>query len=214
MSVNEVKRYDRGMWLLENYGLKRLRRLLLQEVRGEVLEIGVGTGANLPFYVGAGERITAVDINPARLVGTMNHAQMVNGRHPFIVGCADAQQLPFADKQFDTVVSTLVFCSIPDPAAALAEVKRVLRPNGRFLLLEHVRGLNPITQRLTDWLHPAWFAMQGSCHLNRETAVSVQAAGFHIVETSSHGWGVIQMIKAVPSESRGLNTGIQILSTA
>jgi ubiquinone/menaquinone biosynthesis C-methylase UbiE len=96
------------------------------------------------------------------------------------------------------VVSTLVFCSIPEPMMALAEIKRVLRPDGRFLLLEHVRGLNPVAQRLTDWLHPAWFALQHECHLNRETAVSVQAAGFHIEETSSHGWGVIQMIKAVP----------------
>jgi ubiquinone/menaquinone biosynthesis C-methylase UbiE len=195
--MDEVKRYDQGMWLLENYGLKRLRRMLLQEVRGEVLEIGVGTGANLPFYDGEVARITAVDVNPARLVGTMNRAQVVNGRHPVHIGAADAQQLPFADNQFDTVVSTLVFCSIPEPMAALAEIKRVLRVNGRFLLLEHVRGLNPVTQRLTDWLHPAWFAMQGSCHLNRETAVSVQAAGFHIEEASSHGWGVIQMIKAI-----------------
>ena len=194
--MDEVKRYDRGMWLLENYGLKRLRRLLLQAVHGEVLEIGVGTGANLPFYDGRAVRITAVDVNPARLVGTITRAQAVNGRHPIHIGAADAQQLPFSDNQFDTVVSTLVFCSIPEPMAALAEIKRVLRPDGRFLLLEHVRGLNPISQRLTDWLHPAWFAMQGSCHLNRETAVSVQAAGFHIEETSSHGWGVIQMIKA------------------
>ena len=194
--MDEVKRYDRGMWLLENYGLKRLRWMLLQAVRGEVLEIGVGTGANLPFYNGEAARITAVDVNPARLSGTLTRVQMVNGRHSITIGAADAQQLPFADNQFDTVVSTLVFCSIPEPMTALAEIKRVLRPDGRFLLLEHVRGLNPVTQRLTDWLHPAWFALQHSCHLNRETAVTVQAAGFHIEETSSHGWGVIQMIKA------------------
>jgi ubiquinone/menaquinone biosynthesis C-methylase UbiE len=197
--MDEVKRYDRGMWLLENYSLKRLRCLLLQAVHGEVLEIGVGTGANLPFYDGRAVRITAVDVNPARLVGTMNRAQVMNGRHSIQISAADAQQLPFAENQFDTVVSTLVFCSIPEPLAALGEIKRVLRPDGRFLLLEHVRGLNPISQRLTDWLHPAWFAMQGSCHLNRETAVSVQDAGFHLEETSSHGWGVIQMIKAVPN---------------
>ncbi len=195
--MDEVKRYDRGMWLLENYGLGRLRRVLLQEVRGEVLEIGVGTGTNLPFYDGEVGRITAVDINPARLVGTVKRVQAVNGRHPIHIGAADAQQLPFPDNQFDTVVGTLVFCSIPDPMAALAEIKRVLRVNGRFLLLEHVRGLNPVTQRLTDWLHPAWFALQHECHLNRETAVSVQAAGFRIEETSSHGWGIIQTIRAV-----------------
>jgi ubiquinone/menaquinone biosynthesis C-methylase UbiE len=161
-----------------------------------VLEIGVGTGANLPFYNGAVSQVTAVDINPARLTDTLVRARAVNGRIPIHIGAADAQQLPFADDQFDTVLGTLVFCSIPDPMAALAEIKRVLKVNGRFLLIEHVRGQNPITQRLTDWLHPAWFALQRSCHLNRETAVTVQAAGFHIEETSTHGWGVIQLIKA------------------
>jgi ubiquinone/menaquinone biosynthesis C-methylase UbiE len=191
--TDEAKRYDRGMWLLENYGLKRLRRELLRNAQGEILEIGVGTGANLPLYNGAA-RITAVDVNSARLTGAV---ERVNGRYPVAAGCADAQQLPFADEQFDTVVSTLVFCSIPQPEMALAEIKRVLRANGRFLLLEHVRGLNPVTRRLTDWLHPAWFALQHECHLNRETAVSVQAAGFHIQETSSYGWGLLQMIKAV-----------------
>lgn len=192
MSRDEAKRYDRGMWLLENYSLKRLRRELLRDARGEVLEIGVGTGANLPLYDGVA-RITAVDVNGARLAGA---AVKANGHYPIATSCADAQSLPFADDQFDTVVSTLVFCSIPQPALALAEIKRVLRANGRFLLLEHVRGLNPIARRLTDWLHPAWFALQHECHLNRETAVSVQAAGFHIEKTSSHGWGVLQMIKA------------------
>lgn len=203
MGTNEANRYDRGMWLLERFSLKRLRRELLRDVRGEVLEIGVGTGANVSLYDGRVGRVTAVDINAARLVRTIERAGFVNGRSPngsysFTASCADAQRLPFADNQFDAVVSTLVFCSIPEPMQALVEIKRVLRPDGRFLLLEHVRGLNPITRRFTDWLHPAWFALQHSCHLNRETAVSVQAAGFLIEKTSSHGWGVIQMIKAAP----------------
>ncbi len=198
MSTDEVKRYDRGMWLLENFSLGRLRRELLQDVRGEVLEVGAGTGANIAFYGRNTRRVMAVDINPARLTGTVERARSVNGHHPFSASCADAQRLPFADNRFDTVVSTLVFCSIPQPELALAEIKRVLRPNGRFLLLEHVRGLNPITQRLTDWLHPAWFSLQHECHLNRETAVAVQNAGFTIQETSVHGWGVLQIIKAAP----------------
>lgn len=197
MSINEVKRYDRGMWLLERFSLQRLRRELLRDARGEALEIGVGTGANVALYEGFAGRVTAVDINPIRLSGAVERAQLVNGSYPFMAGCANAQRLPFADNQFDTVVSTLVFCSIPDPMAALLEVRRVLKEDGRLLLLEHVRGLNPITQRLTDWLHPAWFALQRSCHLNRETAVAVQSAGFQIQETSVHGWGIIQIIKAV-----------------
>ncbi|MCP4425571.1 MAG: class I SAM-dependent methyltransferase [Chloroflexi bacterium] len=197
MSVDEVKRYDRGMWLLESFSLRRLRRALWQEASGNVLEIGVGTGANVPFYSNGARRITAVDINPARLTGTVEKVGIAsNGNRLFSASCADAQRLPFADNRFDTAVSTLVFCSIPQPELALAEIKRVLRPDGRFLLLEHVRGLNPIAQRLTDWLHPAWFALQHECHLNRETAVAVRAAGFHIQETRAHGWGVLQIIKA------------------
>ncbi len=200
MSNSEVKNYDRFMWLLERFSLRRLRRDLLGDVYGEVLEIGVGTGANVGLYNGNLEWVTAVDLSAERLAGTVERARFVNGSYPFMAGCADAQRLPFADNQFDTVVSTLVFCSIPDPMQALAEVKRVLKDDGRFLLMEHVRGLNPITQRLTDWLHPAWFALQHSCHLNRETAVAVQSAGFHIQETSAHGWGVIQTIKAQKRE--------------
>jgi hypothetical protein len=76
-----------------------------------------------------------------------------------------------------------------------------LRPDGRLLLLEHVRGLTPVMRRLTDWLHPLWFALQGECHLNRETARTVAAAGFNIVETSTHGWGLLQRIIARPDDS-------------
>lgn len=191
-----AKQYDRGMWGLEKMGLRTLRRQLLREVTGSVLEIGVGTGANLAYYNGV-ERVTVVDVHMGRLQGAVaKAAAREQTSFPYAVNLADAQQMPFAADQFDTVVGALVFCSIPDPARALAEIQRVLKPNGRLLLLEHVRGQNPIARRLTDWLQPPWFALQHECHLNRETKTAVSVAGFHIQSTSTHGWGVLQLIEA------------------
>jgi ubiquinone/menaquinone biosynthesis C-methylase UbiE len=192
MSTVEAKRYNRGMRFLEIASLQRLRHMLLDEVNGRVLEIGTGTGVNLPIYQNT-SHVTGIDVNNDRLSGTTERV----AKRPFSVTVADAQYLPFPDNHFDNVVGTLVFCSIPHPAQALAEIKRVMQPNGRLYLLEHVRGLNPITQRLTDWFHPLWFSLQHECHLNRETAVSVQQAGFHIERSSAHGWGLLQMLTAV-----------------
>ena len=193
MSSPEAKQYNRVMNLFERAGLNRLRKRMLTAVQGEILEIGTGTGINLPIYNGA-SRITGIDVSRERLLGTAERV----AKRPFTISVADAQQLPFADDVFDNVVGTLVFCSIPHPELALAEIKRVLRPNGRLYLLEHVRGLTPISRRLTDWLQPAWFALQGECHLNRETAVTVKSAGFTIEKKSQHGRGLLQMIQAMP----------------
>jgi SAM-dependent methyltransferase len=187
--------YNGFMWPLEQAGLQRLRRRLLQTAQGRVLELGVGTGANWPLYglAGSVDLLFGLDVDGAKLTGVGARQTAVS---PATILQADAQTLPFPPDAFDTVVATLVFCSIPRPEVALAEVARVLRPNGRFLLLEHVRGQGPISRRLTDWLHPAWYALQRECHLNRETAVAVAQAGFHIEQISTHGWGVVQMIKS------------------
>jgi ubiquinone/menaquinone biosynthesis C-methylase UbiE len=191
MSINEAKRYDQGLWLLEVFSLRKLRKQLLKQVHGNVLEIGMGTGANLPFYNGV-NFVTGIDLRPQILAGAFTR----ENTPPFGVSCANAHHLPFSNGRFDNIVSTLVFCSIPDPLAALAEIKRVLKPNGRFYLLEHVRGQNSVSRRFTDWLQPAWFAMQGECHLNRETAVTLQEAGFTIEESATHGFGILQMMIA------------------
>lgn len=191
MTSAEAKSYDRGMWLLEALSLNRLRRQLLTRAIGCLLEIGMGTGANLPWYQ-EGSRVFGIDANIERMSGSARRSFTT----PFAASCADAQQLPFASNQFDTVVGTLVFCSIPEPKQALGEIRRVLRPGGRLLLLEHVRGQGSVSRWLTDAFHPAWFALQGSCHLNRETGRSVEEAGFNITHTSQHGWGVLQLIEA------------------
>ena len=191
MSTTEAKRYDQGLWLLEISSLRKLRKQLLKQVHGSVLEIGMGTGPNLPLYNGA-NFVTGIDLRPEVLAGAFTRENSA----PFGVSCANAHHLPFSNGRFDNIVSTLVFCSIPDPPTALAEIKRVLKPNGRFYLLEHVRGQNPVSRRFTDWLQPAWFAMQGECHLNRETAVTLQKAGFTLEESATHGFGILQMMVA------------------
>ena len=191
MSTIEAEQFDRGIRWLERWGIGHLRRELLQDISGNVLEVGAGTGANLPLY-GRSAHITLVDIKSDRLL----LARRKSGLPNTAATCADAQTLPFASHQFDAVVGTLVFCSIPQPEVALAEIKRVLRPDGRLLLLEHTRGHGAISRRFTDWLQPLWFALQGECHLNRETAVTVQNAGFTIEHSSVHGYGLLQMMKA------------------
>jgi len=191
MDSVDARRYDQGMWLLEHARLRELRQRLVEQAQGLVLEIGTGTGANLPHYA-PGTQVIAVDLRPERLVAAQRKA-----RHAAIaVAAADAHWLPFAGGVFDTVVATLVFCSLSQPAAGLAELRRVLRPGGRLLLLEHVRGQTRLTRLLTDGLHPLWFALQGECHLNRETAATVAAAGFRITHTSDHARGLVQTILA------------------
>ncbi len=188
-----ARNYDRGMWLLERSKLFRLRRRVASEIQGRTLEIGAGTGANALAYR-RDVTVTAIDLRPAHL-GVARKKARRRGLE-FTAVCADAQELPFPDAAFDTVFGTLVFCSIAEPERALAEIRRVLRPGGRLLLLEHVRGQTPFSRKLTDWLHPLWFTLQGVCHLNRETAATVAGAGFHVDETTTHSYGLLQVILA------------------
>ena len=191
MTTKQARRYNRGLWILEILAFRNLRKRLLENVSGEILEIGIGTGVNLPVYRGPGS-VTGIDPRLDLLSGVFARNNIL----PFTACCANAGSLPFPASSFDNVVSTLVFCSIPDVGEALEEVKRVLKPGGKLLMLEHVRGRTPVSRRLTDWLHPAWFALQKECHLNRETEQSVRKAGFRIKSSSTHGHGMLQLLEA------------------
>jgi ubiquinone/menaquinone biosynthesis C-methylase UbiE len=163
--------FDRAMeegWMAER------RARLLSEARGAVLEIGGGTGANLPHYRAA-ERVVVSEPDPfmrKRLRPRLGEAPA-----PVEVSEAGAEALPFADGSFDSVVSTLVLCTVPDQGAALAEVRRVLKPGGRLLFIEHVRGEGRIA-RLQDRIEPVWRRLMGGCHPNRDTLSAVESAGF------------------------------------
>ncbi len=181
--------YDAVMRPVEVAYLGRVRRGFFGHASGRILELGVGTGNNLAAYP-PGSRVTGVDHSAAMLASARVKTSTPLSR-------MDASHLGFADAAFDAVTGSLVFCSIPDPLAALAEVRRVLRPGGRLLLLEHVRGTHPVVARLTDALDVPWFAVNGSCHLNRETEKLVAEAGFRVLGSRRHLAGLLQTIEAV-----------------
>ena len=165
-----------------------LRRELLEQAHGVVLEIGAGTGLNFALY--APEKVTrveAVEPDSAMLVYARNRLSLA--RVPLTITQAPAEALPFADGTFDCVVATLVFCSVGDPARGFAEIRRVLKPHGALLLLEHVRSTSRFAARLQDLLVPLTTRIAGNCHWNRDTAQVVKAAGFQIQASRQvSGW--------------------------
>jgi ubiquinone/menaquinone biosynthesis C-methylase UbiE len=176
--------YDRMTAAMEEAGFRERRRQLLAGARGRVLEIGAGTGANLPFYGAGVETLTLADPEPP-MVRRLERRLRENTRPAGIV-VAPAERLPFDDASFDTIVSTLVLCSVPDQRVALAELRRVLRPGGRLLFLEHVRSADPSLaawQDRLDWLSQL---LAHGCHCNRATLEAMQSAGFTIREVA-HG---------------------------
>jgi ubiquinone/menaquinone biosynthesis C-methylase UbiE len=169
--------YDWVIAPFDFLGVRRWRQWVTRAARGRTLEIGVGTGLNLPHYR-AVETLAAIDPDGTSL----QHALARRNGNGARVGLyqARAEALPFADASFDAVVGTLTFCSIGDPARALAEVWRVLKPGGAFRLVEHIRVENRLLARAQDALTPLWCAMAGNCHLNRETPRAIAQAGFRV----------------------------------
>jgi len=165
--------YDSFMTLIEWTGLKRWRIWLVGGVRGRVLEVGCGTGRNLPLYAPE-TRVVALELDRHVLRAARRRASHI----PLVLG--DAETLPFRDGQFDTVVSGLVFCTVRDPMRGLAEVRRVLTADGELRMIEHVRSTSPVVGRLQDLGQPAWTWIAGGCHPNRDTEANVEAAGFVI----------------------------------
>ncbi len=158
-----------------------LRRALVAEARGRVLEIGIGSGPNLPLY-DPGRVETVVGIDPSAVL--LRLARRRGAKRPFPVWLlrATAERLPFADASMDSVVSSWTLCSIPDLDAALAEIRRVLRPGGRFLFVEHGLAREPVVARWQRRLTPLWRRLAGGCHLDRSVAERLAAAGFRTAE--------------------------------
>jgi len=171
---------------------REVRVPLLAKAQGDVLEIGAGDGANLPYYPD-GVSLTLLDPNPYLL----RHAPEVAARRGFEVETelAYAEALPFPDAHFDTVVTTHVLCSVRDQARALAEIRRVIRPGGLFLFLEHVAARpETFTYRVQHVINPAWKLVGDGCHLTRNTATAIQDAGFSRVELrafEADGLGIV-----------------------
>jgi len=175
--------YDPVLWLGERTGLARWRRRLVAGARGRGLELGAGTGLNLPHYPDGLEELVLVEPDRHKALRLARKAHAL-GR-PAEVVRAPAELLPFDDGAFDTVIATLVLCTVGDLAASAAEVRRVLAPEGRLLFLEHVRSDGPRMGPLQDRLERPWMAIADGCHCNRRTVPALRAAGFEVeVEAS------------------------------
>jgi ubiquinone/menaquinone biosynthesis C-methylase UbiE len=171
--------YDRQMAKTEKAGLRAFRQRLLAGAAGDVLEIGGGTGANLPCYGPAVGSLTITEPQPPMI----RHLERnVRARRPDArVLRAPAEDLPFDDDSFDVAVSTLVLCGVDDQPRALRELRRVLRPGGRLLFIEHLRSDDPGISRLQDRLN--WLnRLVVCCDCNRPTLDTIRAAGFTVTQ--------------------------------
>ena len=170
--------YEPVLWLGEKTGLRRWRQKVVSAVSGSVLELGAGTGLNLSHYPAGLERLVLVepDVHKAKLLAAKPNPA---GIDPEIVR-APGELLPFPDHSFDTVVETLVLCTVADPEATAAEIRRILKPGGRFLFMEHVRSDKPRLGRLQDRLEGPWKKLADGCHCNRRTVPMLRANGFEV----------------------------------
>jgi ubiquinone/menaquinone biosynthesis C-methylase UbiE len=171
------KYYDTWMEPIEKRAFHSIRKRLLLQAKGTVLEIGSGTGVNFKYYqhvdkvVGVEPELSMLEKSLVRVNQSDLNIEVIR---------ASAEQLPFHSDTFDSVVGTLVFCTIPDPVVALKEIRRVCKPGGKVLLFEHVRLSHPIWGTLQDWLTPTWRKLCSGCHLNRNTLDAVEQAGFQV----------------------------------
>lgn len=170
--------YDRCFKASEEAGLRDMRRETVAQARGRVLEIGAGTGLNLDLYPQSVQDLTLTEPDP-HMTKQLRKKVDESTRKAEVVE-APAESLPFDDDSFDTAVVTLVLCTVPDPAAALREIGRVLKPGGQFLFLEHVRSIDPGLAKWQDRLEGPWRFLADGCHCNRDTVSAISAAGFKL----------------------------------
>ncbi len=174
--------YDRLLAPFEDKWLRQKRCELLQWCRGRVLEIGGGTGANLPCY-SPSSRVIFTEPDRAMLAKSL--PKLREARLSADLLLCRAENLPFQSESFDTVVATLVLCSVSDPTRSLREIARVLKRGGRFLFLEHTRADGDVA-KWQDRITPFWSKVALGCHLNRSTVSTIQRAGFQLAHLERH----------------------------
>jgi len=205
MSATEVikKRYDRTSLfydLMEKGFMERLintrtRAQVIGLAYGKVLEVGVGTGLNLEFYASDCD-VTGIDFSPGMLRKAEKRARGLDN----VTLCEmDAQDLKFPDNTFDTVVATCVFCSVPDPVRGLEEVRRVCKPDGVLVFLEHIKSSNKFMGLLMDMFNPVVVRVIGS-NINRETLKNMETAGLYLERVDTVGMDILKLVVARPNK--------------
>jgi ubiquinone/menaquinone biosynthesis C-methylase UbiE len=188
----EAPMYDRQIGFFEKVLFGGGREWVCSQAEGEVLEIASGTGRNLPFYPPS-VRLTLTEFTPAMLELARRRQAELGREAELLEG--DAQQLDFPDERFDTVVCTLGLCTIPDDRAAVREVRRVLRPGGRFLLLEHVRSPRRAIRAVQHALDPLAVRFQRD-HIAREPLEHLRAEGFAVERLECSKLGIVERVTA------------------
>jgi ubiquinone/menaquinone biosynthesis C-methylase UbiE len=192
--------YDRTTAFLEPRLFAPARRWIAERVRGRTLEVGVGTGANLPYYAGRTTDVTLADVSPAMLRAASARAQALGV--PVRLLEADTAHLGLPAGSFDTVVSTFAMCCVDDELAVLRELARVLRPGGRLLMADHVESsarLGRGVQRVLDAVTPE----RAGEHHRRRPLLLLDAAGLRLVETTASRWRLVEQLAATTPAGTG-----------
>jgi ubiquinone/menaquinone biosynthesis C-methylase UbiE len=170
-----------------------LRRETVGQAHGIVLEVGVGGGQNFPFY--DADRVVRVEATePDEAMLAVARRRLASAPIPITLMCAPVEVLPFPDAHFDSVVATLVFCSVGEPMLGLREIWRVLKPEGTLLLCEHVRAQGKIAAWIQDAMVPATTRLSGNCHWNRDTQRAVLSAGFQVTQVRKARGGLLPVL--------------------
>lgn len=194
------KRYDRVSKVydileqpMEAMAMKRWRLDLMAELNGRVLEVGVGTGKNIQYYPDELD-VTAIDFSRNMLAKAIEKAKRFHKNVKLIQ--MDAQNMDFPDDSFDTVFTTCVFCSVPDPIKGLKEIRRVCKPYGKIIMIEHVRSEKPFVGTIMDLLNPIFINLYG-CNINRQTVSNINQAGFIKTEINNLAGDIVKKIQII-----------------
>ncbi|WP_244891865.1 class I SAM-dependent methyltransferase [Nocardia beijingensis] len=197
--------YDPLLWMGERAGMAARRRELLGRARGRTVELGSGTGLNVGYYPDGLEELILTEPEPAMRTRLARRMHRSPGRARVLD--ASAEQLPFENETVDTVVSTLVLCTVDDPDPVLREITRVLRPGGQLLFIEHVRSESPRLARWQDRLAGPWRRFAEGCHCNRATLELIRASGLKLDDVQEAEW------RGEPPIIRPLILGVATKST-